>query len=1007
MKVSISCVVLALTLVLLFSIDAVAGDAGRDLYESEIDNAILQRYGGDVLKVYKGLDGRKPFLETMQAAGIDNGTIKNLFNFLKRQSADINTRSVEHYNRRNLFKAVSQGELALKITEKVVTSEHPVVIKSLNLLAEMYKQNRQFDEAEKKYRRVLEIFEGKYGRKHYTVAATIGNIAKFYTSTGRRRMAEPLYLEALDIYKQVYGTEHASVVTMMYNIALLYDSMGRLSDAEPMYKKAIALAEKVHGKDHPTVASGLNNLGLLYYTSGRYDEVEPYYRRAWEIYEKAYGREHAAVSTALNNLALLFTARGMFGEAEFFYKQAIELDEKLFGPDHANLASDLNNLATLYKGLGRLSEAEPLFKRALEINEKNLGKHPALAANYNNLALVYFLKGQLHKAAPLYRKAIDIGIETLGEDHPDVALWMNNLALLYAAEEKPLASYELFKKTMEIEYNKREDVFTFLPEDQKMDYMKRTEGYVHSYINLTATQLSDNGSATRDTLDTWLRWKGAVMETQQRYMDAVSQSGDYRTKAKFDKLLKVRKKLASMKMSGPRNVGVLKYRQTIKKLDEQKKQLETELSRLSREFALEKTAGRANSVAISSLLPKDSVYIDYANVLTYDFKKRKGGEPRYYVFVLLPGDRPVVKIVDLGETREINMRVNAYLQEVKSPLLFGVLPREDILREESLRLHASLIKPIEKYLQGKKHLFISPGGNLNLIPFEVIVNREGKYLIEDYVINYITAGRDIMRFTDTSEAQKTAVIIADPDYDYRPPTNASGSGKRTKVAEEVMSMSFSSLPDSRQEADEIEKILKGPFKYGVDNYKGKDAREEILYEMKSPRILHLATHGYFLRDVDMKSGDWLMQDASGQGKGGKPADNPMLRSGIVLAGVNTSLKEGSDYGLVSADKAMTLRLRGIELVVLSACDTGVGEVSRGEGVFGLKRAFIVAGAKTLVMSLWSVPSRETTALMIKFYRLMAQGRGKAAALREAKLELMREHSNPFFWGAFVVVGKPD
>jgi CHAT domain-containing protein len=133
----------------------------------------------------------------------------------------------------------------------------------------------------------------------------------------------------------------------------------------------------------------------------------------------------------------------------------------------------------------------------------------------------------------------------------------------------------------------------------------------------------------------------------------------------------------------------------------------------------------------------------------------------------------------------------------------------------------------------------------------------------------------------------------------------------------------------------------------------------------------------------------------------------MLRSGIVLAGVNASLKEGRDDGVVSADKILGLRLKGTDLVVLSACETGVGDVRNGEGVFGLKRSFILSGAKTVVMSLWSIPSKETTELMTDFYTLMAKGKTKAEALREARLNLMKKKSNPFYWGAFVMVGNPN
>jgi CHAT domain-containing protein len=219
---------------------------------------------------------------------------------------------------------------------------------------------------------------------------------------------------------------------------------------------------------------------------------------------------------------------------------------------------------------------------------------------------------------------------------------------------------------------------------------------------------------------------------------------------------------------------------------------------------------------------------------------------------------------------------------------------------------------------------------------------------------------------------------------------------------------FERLPDTKIEADAIEKVLKEGQEANVRNYQDKNALEEVLLSVKEPKILHLATHGYFLKDEEVKSQLWMGFASRERDKMVDIGiENPMLRSGIVLAGANASLKEGKDEGMVSADKILGLRLHGTDLVVLSACETGVGDVKSGEGVFGLKRSFILSGAKTVVMSLWSVPSRETTELMVDFYTLMARGKTKAEALREAKLKLMKEKSNPFYWGAFVMVGNPN
>ena len=476
-----------------------------------------------------------------------------------------------------------------------------------------------------------------------------------------------------------------------------------------------------------------------------------------------------------------------------------------------------------------------------------------------------------------------------------------------------------------------------------------------------------------------------------------------------------------MQLSKPDDKGSFEdYRNRIAELQKQKETLEAELSRLSKDFALEKTIGRADVKNISEILPKDSAYIDFARIKFYDFKTNKWDKPKYLAFVLIPQKEPEVKLIEISDAEDIEKHIKTYIQEMNRIKTIGQIPDKAALDKAARAIYDIAIKPLEKYIKGRKQLFISPDGNLNLIPFEALVTPSNKYLMEEYTISYISAGRDIVRFTDTNIAKGDALIIADPDYDM-------GLMERDKMTKEmkvaktirgglskdVLNISFDRLPDTKQEADAIEKVLKNKKKLKVKNYQGKNAIEEMIFSAETPKILHLATHGYFLNDEELKGSsetrgitiklkeDFMAKDETIN------IENPMLRSGIVFSGVNASLKAGRDEGMMSAEKILGLNLKGTDLVVLSACETGVGDVKNGEGVFGLKRAFILSGAKTLVMSLWSVPSAETTELMTDFYTLMSTGKPKAEALRQAKLNMMKKKQNPFYWGAFVMTGKPD
>lgn len=967
-------------------------------YASDIEREVREAFGEEGLRIYRTLDGSKPAEEIMRQADVPEETRTGMFLWFKEKAKGLNEKSTRLYTSDTPSQAIPYAEQALELTEKVLGKNHIAVTKSLNYIAELYKLQANAEKAEKLYLRTLGIYRNTYGNNHQSVATVLTNLAQLYAVAQRFPEAESAYREALDIFKKVNGKEHASVVTATNNLALLFDATGKLSEAEPLYREATSIAEKVYGGDHPAVASSLNNLGLLYYSSGKYLEAEPLYLRALGIYEKSYGT-HPAVATAYNNLALLYSATGMHNEAEKYYRKALKMDEELYGKEHVNVMSDLNNLAALYKDTNRLDEAEPLYLRSLEIGRKALGEeNPVMAAGYNNLALLYYLKGRLREAKPIFEKSLAIVKKTLGEEHPDVASWMTNLAMLHAAEGDYLKSHELLYRALSLEYRKREDVFNFLPEDQKLSYMNRTEGSMHAFLSLTAMHLGEDNKAALAAFNTWLRWKGAVMERQLRYMS----TGDQAVEAKLKALISTKRKLAKLRLEGPGGGSLGQYVDAINFLEKEKRDIEADLSRLSKDFAIEKTAGNAAADSIAALLPVDSVYLDFAYIRSYNFRDKKPGDFRYAVFVLIPGKEPRAKLIDLGGAKEINGRIKTFLEEMKSPAVFGELPRLDLLGEDTAVLHRKLIAPLRQYIAGKKQLFISPDGNLNLIPFEVFQDSTGRYLIEDYQITYVTAGRDIVRFADETTTKPVAVLMADPDYRASVPTKTLPRGG---ISHEIFGFRFPNLPDTRLEADGIERALMGK-NFTVMNYKGAEATEDALFKVRSPRILHLATHGYFLKDARDGASGSKKEKREADSAPENPLENPMFRSGIVLAGANTSLSQGKDYGIVSAEKVLGLELRGTELVVLSACDTGVGEVERGEGVFGLKRAFILSGAKSLVMSLWGVPSSETREVMTEFYRLMSGGTSKAEALRLARLKIMKEKGNPFYWSAFILVGKP-
>jgi CHAT domain-containing protein len=316
------------------------------------------------------------------------------------------------------------------------------------------------------------------------------------------------------------------------------------------------------------------------------------------------------------------------------------------------------------------------------------------------------------------------------------------------------------------------------------------------------------------------------------------------------------------------------------------------------------------------------------------------------------------------------------------------LPRGTLAHDLGRRLDAALMQPIRTQLGTATQIHMSPDGLLNLVPFGALVDEQDRYLIETLTFNYVSSGRDLLREPTSANARSApAVLIADPTFDGGLGDRASSSTLRS-----MLDNHFDPLPGTAVEAQAIKTLLPDAVVFTRER-----ATETALKSVAAPRILHIATHGFFLADQDLSGAD----SATAAG-----LEDPMLRSGLVFAGANEG-RSGADDGVLTALEASALGLAGTELVVLSACETGVGDVKTGEGVFGLRRAFMAAGAETLVMSLWRVDDDATRQLMVEFYRRLVNGEGRAEALRQASLTLLRDptHRHPFYWASFIMTGE--
>jgi tetratricopeptide (TPR) repeat protein/CHAT domain-containing protein len=922
----------------------------------------------------------------------------------------------------------------LQIREKTPgPDQDALVVTSLNNLVRLYDEQSRFAEAERTYRRAIRLQEKRLGKGHAEVGLILHDLVLLLARQGRYAEAEPLCRRALKIAVQVHGEDHPDAMTALDSLAGLYARQGLYAKAEPLYQKALKLREDKLGEDNPAVAASLNNLAWLYEWQARYKEAEPLLVRSLKIRERADGEDQAEMANALNNLAWLYKQdKARHAEAEELYKRSLKLREDKHGPDHPDVAAALNNLAALYGRQGRYKEAEPLFRRAIRIWESKDANLPDLAAALHNLALLCERQKRYAEAEPLYRQALKIREARLSANHPAVAATRNSLAVLCAATGKWREAAELFQQARRgLREHLRLNLAPLGPPQQLAYLARRIEPDYHAALTLAADRRGDPGMA--ELAAAWLlNGKGQTNEALAEPLALARAAARPGLKAVYQQLLQVRAQASFLTLE-PALPGQEKQRQ------EQLAQL------LRRERALAVQLARDGGdrtgpdwVELAELrraLPADAVYVDFARYGAYDFKERRWKSHRFLACVVPPAGRGAVELTDLGPAEEIEQAVQAVRRAMNDPGKsigeLGEPEAERVLKKRLGRLANRVLKPLLPRLAQAPRWVIGPDAALWLVPFEALPLPDGRYAVEGHSLRYVVSGRDLVAPGRPAVAKPgPALVLADPDYDLRHDTGADredtedpapnggpaaavAGGGALATAEKLPD--FPRLPGTASEAAAVAPILARLTHRPAVLKTDKDAREELVKRTRRPRMLVLSTHGYFLPDQEAAVPE-LFADAlqAAMSKSGKPLENPLLRSGLALAGANrrggARAGEGED-GILTGWEAADCDLTGTELVVLSACETGLGQVNNGEGVAGLRQAFQIAGARAVLTSLWKIPDRPTAELMAAFFEELEKGRGPggpAEALRRAQLrqiERRREldgSAHPFFWAGFTL-----
>jgi CHAT domain-containing protein/tetratricopeptide (TPR) repeat protein len=899
---------------------------------------------------------------------------------------------------------------ALTIRESALGREHPDVAISLYDLAWLYQAQGAYSRAEPLFQRALAIREAALGGRHPLTAELLNDLAELHVRQGLYSRAEPLFQRALAIREAVLGNAHPRVAESLNGLALLYLAQGLYAQAEPLAQRALTLREALLGGSHPDVAQSLHKLAVLYLEQGLYGRAEPLLRRALAIQETAFGGNHQTVAYSLDNLALLHTRQGAYRKAEPLIKRALAIREAVFGGSHPEVAEALYKLANLYKDQGLHSRALPLYRRALAISEAALGpRHPLVAASLSGLANLYKDQGLHSRAEPLYQRALAIHEEALGGNHPLVAGGINDLAMLRLAQHRLAEAVPLLARAFTLsEARLRKEALSFSEARlaEFLQFLRADEERLYTVLRAHP----EDAEVRRLALGAALLLKGRSVEETAGISRVVYRSLGEQDRDTFERLRGLRTQLAVSSLGGP---GPRSPPDTPRKLAElaaQADALEADLARRSAPLrALAALPSLGNIVGeVALALPRDAALVE---VIAYTERPPRlapgtpGDRLRYLAVVLFPDAS--TRAVDLGPAGPID---DAALR-----LRNALANRDASFLSVAQRLHRLVFHPLAQALGNPRRLFLAPDGQLALVPFAALHDGR-RFLIDTYNITYLGSGKDLLPRDSSAGLPEAVVVLADPDFSAspHPPAGLPEALMRSQRLERRLSMlsravsghTWTPLPGTRHEAEAIQRLIPQ-----AKLFLGAEATKDRLLRLPAPAVLHLATHGFFLGDGPVTEGSRAVaQFASlGENTSAPRLAEPLLSSGLALAGAGTPASGSSGpsphVGLVTALELAGLDLWGTELVVLSACDTGRGEVRPGQGVYGLRRAFMVAGAETVVMSLWKVNDGTTSELMEAYYHQLLKGLGRATALREAMRALRTTRPHPHDWAPFIAAGR--
>lgn len=972
----------------------------QNLEPNYLDIASAKNNLAEVYRILTQFDKALPLYEESielleKKCGSNNIAISNVLNNL----------AALYYDQGYFDKALPRLQRSLKIRKRKFSLNNPLVGNSFNNIGNVHQAIGNIEKAKYFYRIALKIRKDTLDKNHFDIGTTLNNLAEIYRVFGKFEHALRLHRRALKIRQNSQNSNPSCIASSLNNIGELYRLIGNYEKALEYHEASLNFTKSIFRSDHPNAGTAYNNLGVLYAEMNLFSKAQEEYFKSKKIAEENCKPSHPNVCSSQNNIAELYRKIGKYDKALPLYLRSLKIRIKSFSLNNPDVGNSFNNLAELFRQMGKYKKALPLFKQSTKIREKFFKPdHPLIGNSLNNQAVLLLNIGKLKEALPLFEESLEIAKKSLGKDHPRVGDTLFNLATLYQKTGDSSRALDNFKQSITVENKYLSNVFTTVgTERQRLACVQSLSKRFYRFISLINEDFSMKFDELVQAVEwTWKR-KGVVLEVQSRINQIIRKRLSIISESNWNRRLKLLEEFSRIAINTPEilKVDYRTYQNRKKILQTRLDEIETSLFQKSKIFAKTITENEATYDSVQKSLPVDSALVEFIKIFDPVTKRTS----RYLAFVLSKAGN--LNLIDLNQKcdavelecklnlvqlrlrEELNAihekpgdkSISAKREKIQSIRALAI-DTHDALKD----LYEVLWKPIENLLDKPKNIFISPDGNLNLIPFAALMDDDDKYLIDKYSIAYLTSGKELVskKIAEYSSANEL-IAVASPEMGT------------VDIEGEMVSA-------SEYEVNMLSDLTGGGANNKTILSKNDATKSNLLLTLKSkgvPRILHIVTHGFFKRDQNIALDDTEKSTTN--------YENPLLHSGLIFPVFNKDDSENasSDERRLTALEMTGTDLYGCQLAVLSSCHSGLGEVENGEGVFGLRRALALSGAKNIMISLWQVTDQRGSHQVISFYENL-QNNSPAESLRQAQLDTIQSTeklgSPASLWAPFIMQG---